>query len=438
MASEESASMDADSVPPAPPEGGFTVPKQKRRRSTRSSTRLPLSQIPSTSAFPPLADTPVITPPPSTPQGSAPAASKVVIIDNVAENGFTNRKSIEIELHRVAPWLQARSISYLLRGGIRISCSSQEDASKLIARTGWPENAFHQRPDDVRTRVRVHYPGSQDPNQGIQESASSAPNDSSEHQRTVIINSIPGDWSDDEITATLEAVVSVRTIGNKDPLRPPLRAMVFRDVATCTAALQEGVRFFNRIVRCRRCHPRRKPVRCARCQAVEVHSTFDCTAEQPTCATCAGSHLTSNCPDPEVRKCCRCGESHSAAYLSCRVARGACERAQRLRLDSAPVPPPSRSAARPDTQAVTMTSSTPSARSGWPSLPSRPSTSYRPQRDQSESAALSSVTNTLSLVLPQLLAVLTSIQEFMASIQSRTPPMAQPSRTPICVEPTAP
>ena len=382
--------------------------------SAGTSCPLPKKQKRSCSDAAPTSE-PVPTPPAT--NEPSPSTRRVVLIDNIAGNGFSTRKEVERELLRVAPWLQARSISFLRRGGLRIQCFTPEDALKLISRTAWPTDAWKENPSKPSTRVRVHFPGNIDPNNSpvTSPNAGSSRRDPTEDRRTVLVSSIPREWSNSEIAEALgpNIISAIRTVGDKVPSRPPLRAIVFVDASKCDAAIKEGLRFMNRIINCRKCHPRPTPTRCHRCQAIEAHSTFDCPAPGPTCASCAGPHFTGQCQDENANhQCCRCGGSHSAAFLSCEKAREAAKKARDTRIANAPPAPAPPPLTRPKTTRITSPGYQQSA---WPPLPSAAAVPPAPP------AINTSTLEALIPLLPQLIASLASIQSFMERIEARLP-----------------
>ena len=392
--------MDHDSA-------GTSCPLPKKHKLSSSDAAATSATVPT----PPATDEP------------SPSTRRVVLIDNIAGNGFSTRKEVERELLRVAPWLQARSISFLRRGGLRIQCFTPEDALKLISRTAWPKDAFKENPSKTSTHIRVHFPGNIDPNHAAQPSTSggSLRRDPTEDRRTALVSSIPRDWTNAEIVQSLgpNIVTSIRTVGDKVPSRPPLRALVFVDASKCDAAIKEGLRFMNRIIKCRKCHPRPTPTRCHRCQAIEEHNTFDCPAPAPTCASCAGPHYTGKCQQDGEPHCCRCGGNHSAAFLACEKAREAAKKARDTRIANAPTAPAPPPLARSKNNQKTSPGHHQSA---WPPLPSAAAVPPAPP------AINTSTLEALIPLLPQLIASLASIQSFMERIEARlpTPPVPVP------------
>ena len=349
---------------------------------------------------------------PAGPRRHAPhtAAAKVVIIDNIVANGFSSRKEVEQELFRVAPWLSVSRLSFLRRGGLRVQCTSVEDAARLTARTGWPADAFHQDSSVPHSLVRVHLPGKSDP-ADTRPPAASGVADRVRHRRSVMTSAIRREYSNAEVLTHLSTqhVLAVRTVGDSDPRRNPLRAIEFGDDIQAEAAIREGLRFLNVILRPRRCHARGTPIRCHRCQAVEQHSTFDCPAPQPVCARCSGPHHARHCPPDSAVCCARCGSTdHSAAFLSCPKAQEAKAAAKDSRLMGVTAP-------------STTPSTTPTVGAGT-ALPvsTRPNGNpwHRPQTVPPE-VVLQAVSLSVAQAMAPIISALNRLETFLSRVESR-------------------
>lgn len=71
------------------------------------------------------------------------------------------------------------------------------------------------------------------------------------------------------------------------------------------------------------------PRQCRKCQHWG-HLSYSCKARLPTCAHCSGQHTSSDCPNPESKKCTNCGGNHAAFNPQCETRRAESLRAQRL------------------------------------------------------------------------------------------------------------
>ena len=76
-------------------------------------------------------------------------------------------------------------------------------------------------------------------------------------------------------------------------------------------AITNGISICNR-----RCHverTKREPIRCLKCQGWN-HYAKDCIEKEDSCGNCANKHRTSQCPNPEERRCVSCKVGGHASW----------------------------------------------------------------------------------------------------------------------------
>jgi hypothetical protein len=244
----------------------------------------------------------------STTQGHAAAAGatrapanptnpRVVILENFAVHW--NRKSLEPELYRIAPWLYPQAVEVMHSGGLRVVCKTPADADKLVKRDGFPDNAFGG------SKFTIHRPGSTDPTRPISARME-------KESRTVLSSTLPIHYTADEIRHLMhpDYLDEIRDIPPKDFRRPPLRVVVLKSKAMRDDAIENGLIFMNRRVKARPLRCPILPLLCRHCFKFG-HVAIDCKSPTPFCGKCSSTEHTvddchvdladaccPNCPDP--------------------------------------------------------------------------------------------------------------------------------------------
>ena len=85
----------------------------------------------------------------------------------------------------------------------------------------------------------------------------------------------------------------------------------FTDVNVANRALTNGLLIFHSKVRVDKV--KKEPIRCLKCQRWN-HYANECMAKEDTCSNCAGSHRSSQCPNPLKRRCVSCSTDDHASW----------------------------------------------------------------------------------------------------------------------------
>jgi hypothetical protein len=225
-----------------------------------------------------------------------------VIIDNVIG---VDRKGLEPELYRNAPWLHPIAVEAMFSGGLRIKCKTPADARRLISREGFADDAF-------KGPFTIHHPGERDPTRPPSRRLA-------QELRSVLTSRLPGhyDAADLRRLMPLDYVESIRDFPKGDPNRPPKRCVVMATQELADDALANGLKFLNRTVLV---IPLRAPVGPGFCfkDSKPGHATVDCTSPHFVCYKCSEHHFSNGCDvPPERAKRPNCGGNHYATYRGC-------------------------------------------------------------------------------------------------------------------------
>jgi hypothetical protein len=87
--------------------------------------------------------------------------------------------------------------------------------------------------------------------------------------------------------------------------------VTMNDVETANRAITKGLYICSKSCRVERV--RREPPRCLKCQGWN-HFAKDCTVETNVCGNCSNGHRTSECPNPQTRRCASCKSSDHASW----------------------------------------------------------------------------------------------------------------------------
>ena len=89
------------------------------------------------------------------------------------------------------------------------------------------------------------------------------------------------------------------------------------DADTANRAIANGLVICNRRTRIEKV--KKEPVRCLKCHGWN-HFAYECISTQDTCGNCAEKHRTSECHQPELKRCVSCNvEGHASWSRECPV-----------------------------------------------------------------------------------------------------------------------
>jgi hypothetical protein len=87
--------------------------------------------------------------------------------------------------------------------------------------------------------------------------------------------------------------------------------VTMNDIETANRAITKGLYICSNSCRVERV--RREPPRCLKFQGWN-HFAKDCTVENNVCGNCSNGHRTSECPNPQTRRCASCKSSDHASW----------------------------------------------------------------------------------------------------------------------------